>query len=355
MTLKVGLTYNLRRKVGANENLPEDFYIEFDDAETVEAIALALRRGGCKVIKIEANLDAYSKLRRLKPDIVFNIAEGLHGEARESHIPVILEMLRIPYTGSGPTTLAICLDKALTHKILSAHGIPSPKFQVFKRADEKISDDLSFPLVIKPLAEGSSKGVRSSSLVKDEQSLRKQLSWVIKTYNQPAIAEEFLPGREFTVGLIGNESPIVLPIVEIRVDKLPSGASPIYSYEAKWIWDTPEKPLDIFECPANIPLNLENKIKDIAAQTFKVLNCRDLCRIDMRLDVKGEPRVLEVNPLPGLIPNPDAHSCLPEAARAAGLTYDQLICTILWQALKRYGLHELVEAKTFRELVFHPF
>lgn len=351
-TLKVGLTYNLRRKVSANEKLPEDFYIEFDDAEAVEAIALALKRGECKVIKIEANVDAYSKLRRFKLDIVFNIAEGFHGEARESHIPVILEMLGIPYTGSGPTTLAICLDKALTHKILSAYGIPSPNFQVFKRTDEKLSDDLSFPLVVKPLAEGSSKGIRSDSLVKDEQSLRKKLSWIIETYNQPAIAEEFLPRREFTVGLIGNENPIVLPIVEIRVDKLPA---PIYSYEAKWIWDTPEKPLDIFECPANIPLNLENKIKYIATQTFKVLNCRDFCRIDMRLDTEGIPRVLEGNPLPGLNPNPDAHSCLPEAARAASLTYDQRICTILWQALKRYGLQELAEEKALRKLVFYPF
>ncbi len=353
MKLKVGLTYNLRRKVSANENLPEDFYIEFDDEETVDAIASALKMGGCKVIKIEANEDAYSKLRRLKPDIVFNIAEGFRGESRESHIPVILEMLGIPYTGSGPDTLAICLNKALTHKILSAYGIPSPNFQVFRRADEKLSDCLNFPLVVKPLAEGSSKGIRSSSLVKDEQNLRKQVLWIIETYNQPAIVEEFLPGREFTVGLIGNENPIVLPIVEIRIDKLPNGASPIYSYEAKWVWDTPEKPLDIFECPASISLNLENKIKDIATQTFKVLNCRDLCRIDMRLDSESTPRVLEVNPLPGLIPNPDAHSCLPEAARAAGLTYEQLICTILWQALKRYGLQDLIKDKPLRNLVFH--
>ncbi|MEM2961090.1 MAG: ATP-grasp domain-containing protein, partial [Candidatus Bathyarchaeia archaeon] len=273
-------------------------------------------------------------------DIVFNIAEGLRGESRESHIPVILEMLGIPYTGSGPATLAICLDKALTHKVLSAHGIPSPRFHVFKRTDGVLSDELNFPLVVKPLAEGSSKGVRSSSLVKDEQSLKRQVSWVIENYNQPAIVEEFLPGREFTVGLIGNEEPIVLPIVEIQLDKLPNAAL-IYSYEAKWIWDTPENPLDIFKCPAEIPLDLEDGIKNIAIKAFKVLNCRDVCRIDMRLDDEGVPKILEVNPLPGLIPNPEAHSCLPEAAREAGFTYDQLICTILWQALKRCNLQHL--------------
>lgn len=350
MTLKVGLTYNLRRKV-EDRNLPEDFYVEFDEESTVDAIASALERGGCKVVRVEANEEAYFKLRRYRPDIVFNIAEGLRGESRESHIPVILEMLGIPYTGSGPSTLAICLDKALTHKVLSAYGIPSPKFQVFKRADEKLSSELSFPLVVKPLLEGSSKGIRSNSLVRDEESLRKQVSWVIKTYNQPAIAEEFMPGREFTVGLIGNEDPVVLPIVEICLERLPNGASPIYSYEAKWLWDTPERPLEIFECPAKIPLDLEKKIKEIAIKTFNILNCKDVCRVDIRLDADGNPRVLEVNPLPGLIPDPRAHSCLPEAARAAGFTYDELICTILWQALKRHGLQDRFEGKSLVKIL----
>jgi len=346
MPLKVGLTYNLKRQPSVDEGLPEDFYVEFDDEDTVDAIAEALRKGGCKVTKIEADEKAYDKLRRLKPDIVFNIAEGLSGESRESHIPAMLEMLRIPYTGSGALTLAISLNKALTHQLLHSNGIPSPSFQVFTRADERINKKLGFPLVVKPLLEGSSKGVRSSSLVRDEESLRRQVSWVIKTYNQPVIVEEFLPGREFTVGLIGNGEPMVLPIVEIFLDKLPSGASPLYSYEAKWIWDVPEKPLDIFRCPADIPQKLEKEIKHIAIKTFKVLNCRDVCRIDIRLDKNNKPHVLEVNPLPGLIPNPDAHSCLPEAARAASFTYDQLICTILWQALKRYNLQHLFENRS---------
>jgi D-alanine-D-alanine ligase len=253
----------------------------------------------------------------------------------------MLEMLEIPFTGSGPLTLAISLDKGLTHQILSVAGIPSPSFQVFTDAYERIEEKLGFPLVVKPLAEGSSKGVRSSSLVRDEDSLRRQVLWVTKTYNQPAIVEEFLSGREFTIGLIGNDDPKVLPIVEILLENLPSGSSPLYSYEAKWIWDTPEKPLDMFRCPADIPRKLEKDINRIAVKTFKVLHCRDVCRIDMRLGQDGKPRVLEVNPLPGMIPNPDAHSCLPEAASIAGYTYDQLICTILWQSIKRYNLQHL--------------
>jgi D-alanine-D-alanine ligase len=336
MSLRVGLTYNLKRK--PEEGLPEDFYVEFDDEETVDAIARALMRGGCSVTKIEADEEAYERLRRLRPDIVFNIAEGLRGESRESHIPAILEMLGIPYTGSGPLTLALSLDKALTHQVLEAHGVPSPYFQVFQSPEERLDGRLRLPAVVKPLSEGSSKGIRSDSLVRDEKSLRRQVSWVLRTYGQPAIVEEFLPGREFTVGLIGNEKPMVLPIVEILLDKLPKGASPLYSYEAKWVWDVPERPLDIHRCPAEIPEGLRKEIEAVALKAFKALRCRDLCRIDIRLDGDGKPRVLEVNPLPGLIPNPDAHSCLPEAARAAGFEYDQLICTILWQALKRYGL-----------------
>lgn len=344
MVLRVGLTYNLRRK--PEPGLPEDFYVEFDEESTVDAIADALEKGGCKVTKIEADEEAYGKLKALKPDIVFNIAEGLYGESREAQIPAILEMLNIPYTGSGPLTLAIALNKALTSQILSFNGVPCPRFQVFRKPDEKLRNRLKYPLIVKPLAEGSSKGIRSSSLVTDEQTLRKQVSWVIETYKQPALVEEFLPGREFTVGLIGNDNPVVLPIVEILLDKLPEGASPIYSFEAKWVWDTPDKPLDIFQCPADIPPGLERSIKRLAVKTFKVLGCRDVCRIDMRLDERGIPHVLDVNPLPGLIPDPDAHSCLPEAARAFGMSYEQLICTILWQALKRYGMENLFENRS---------
>ncbi len=350
MTLRVGLAYNLKRQSSADEGLPEDFYVEFDDEETVDAVVEALENGGCKVTKMEADEKTYGKLRRLELDIVFNMAEGLGGESRESHIPAILEMLGIPYTGSGPLTLAIALNKALTHQFLEANGVPSPSFQVFTRDDERLDKKLRFPLVVKPLSEGSSKGIRSSSLVKDEQSLREQVYEVIETYDQPAIVEEFLPGREFTVGLIGNGNLTVLPIVEILFDKLPSGASPLYSYEAKWIWDIPEKPLDMFRCPADIPQKLEKQIRRITTKAFKSLNCRDVCRIDVRLDRDGKLRVIEVNPLPGLIPNPDAHSCLPEAARAAGYTYDQLICTILWQALKRYNLQHLFEDQSLIKL-----
>jgi D-alanine-D-alanine ligase len=341
MELEVGLTYNLKRQISTGEGLPEDSFVEFDDEETVDAIAHALEMCGCKVTKIEANEKAYSKLMRLKPHIVFNIAEGLRGESRESQVPAMLEMLDIPYTGSGPLALAISLDKCLTHQLLNATGISSLSFQVFTNADTELDKRLAYPLIVKPLSEGSSKGVRNNSLVENEQSLRNQVSWVMKTYDQPAIVEQFLPGREFTVSLIGNDEPTVLPIVEILFDKLPIGSNPLYSYEAKWIWDTLEKPLKMFSCPAEIPNKLEEEIRYISVETFRAIHCRDICRVDIRLDENGKPQVMEVNPLPGMIPNPDIHSCLPAAATVAGITYDQLICTILWVALKRYGLQHL--------------
>jgi len=343
MALTVGLTYNLKREARAEDGVPPDFYAEFDDAETVDAIAAALTKGGCAVTPIEADEDAYHRLRQLNPHIVFNFAEGLRGESRESHVPTMLEMLGIPYTGSGPLTLAIALNKGMTHRVLTASGIPCPTFQVFPTTDAETDVSLRFPAVVKPLAEGSSKGVRDGSLVRDESSLRRQVAWVIETYQQPAIVEEFLPGREFTVGLLGNAEPTTLPIVEILFDRLPDGANPLYSYEAKWVWDVPEHPVDLFQCPAAIPKALERSVQQVAVAAFKALHCRDMCRIDIRLDATQRPRIIDVNPLPGLIPNPDAHSCLPEAARAAGYTYDQLICTILGHALTRHKISHRFE------------
>jgi len=342
MPLRVGLTYNLR-KSAIPSGLPDDYYAEFDEESTVNAIAEALKRAGCSVLPIEADENAYGTLRNTRPDIVFNIAEGLRGESRESHVPVILEMLGIPYTGSGPLTLAIALDKMLTQEILHYKGVLTPRHQVLTAPEYRLSPRLRFPLIVKPIHEGSSKGIRNDSVVSNEGKLREKVAYIVKNYEQPALVEEFIDGREFTVGLLGNKNPMVLPIVEITFEGLPDGANKIYSYEAKWIWDTPEKPLDMFQCPAQVPRELSERIGRVALRVFRILGCRDVCRIDVRVDESGTPYILEVNPLPGMIPDPRAHSCLPEAARAAGFTYDQLICTILYHALERYGMGHRLE------------
>lgn len=315
-----------------------DRYAEWDTAETIGAVKRALEAVH-DVTLIEADENAYEKLRATRPDIVFNTAEGLIGVSREAQIPAMLEMLGIPYTGSDPLTLAICLDKSRTKEILSYHRIPTPKFAVMRSLAEVMSCPVGFPAIVKPLHEGSSKGIFDSSLVTNRIELTRSVSAVLEHYHEPALIEEYLEGREFTVALLGNGDRVTaLPIVEIKFDTLPPGVNPIYSYEAKWIWDTSGAPLDIFTCPAAIPKELQRQIEELCVRAFSVLRCRDWCRIDVRLDGGGKPFILEVNPLPGILPKPEDNSCFPKAARAAGIGYDQLIRTVLTLAALRNGL-----------------
>jgi D-alanine-D-alanine ligase len=193
--------------------------------------------------------------------------------------------------------------------------------------------------MVKPVGEGSSKGIFDSSLVNNLDDLYKLANEMFAKYNQPIIVEEFLPGREFTVALLGNgDSVEVLPIVEINLDQLPSSLQPIYSYEAKWIADTRDNPLNIFTCPAKINGELERQISETAIKTFKIMRCRDWCRIDMRLDTNGIPNIIELNPLPGILPDPKDNSCFPKAARTAGYSYEEMINKVLLTAAKRNSL-----------------
>jgi D-alanine-D-alanine ligase len=328
-------------------NRSTDLYAEWDTADTINAVKYALGELH-QVSMIEADEDAYYKLRTDRPDIVFNITEGLYGSSRESQIPAMLEMLQIPYTGSDPLTLAICLDKSRAKEILSYHHIPTPQFSVVSKISELDYVTARFPGIVKPLHEGSSKGIFNSSLVMNEHDLRREVTSVIEHYHEPALIEEFLSGREFTVAMLGNGDGLrVLPIVEIKFDSLPQGVNPIYSYEAKWIWDRSDNPLDIFECPAKLNPHLQHEIETICRKAYTILRCRDWCRIDVRLDADGKPHIIELNPLPGILPNPEDNSCFPKAARAAGVSYSRLIQSVLAYAAKRYHLLE-------RESSFHP-
>jgi D-alanine-D-alanine ligase len=317
--------------------LPHDMLAECDSDEMIAAVGQALSERH-QVVFIESDDKAYVRLKRQRPHLVFNMAERVVGPNRESHIPTICEMLDIPYTGSDPLTLGICLDKSRAKEILSYHRIPNPAFWIVESASA-IPAGVRLPAIVKPMFEGSSKGIKNNSLVQSLGELYERVEEVIATYRQPAIVERFLAGREFTVGVLGNDpSYEVLPIVEIDHTQLPSGAAPVYSYEAKWLWDTPEKPLDIFKCPAPIPAVLRAKIENLVVRTCRVLRVRDWARIDVRLDEKGEPNILEVNPLPGILPKPEDNSCLPKAARTAGYSYSDLIHRVVEEASKRYGL-----------------
>ncbi|OGD12092.1 MAG: D-alanine--D-alanine ligase [Candidatus Aminicenantes bacterium RBG_13_62_12] len=316
---------------------PPDMFAECDSDETIRAILQSLEERH-QVIPIEADREAYNRLRETRPDLVFNISERLFGSSRESHIPVLCEMLDLPYTGSDPLTLGICLDKSRAKEILSYHGIPTPEFWTVE-AGAAVPPAVTLPAIVKPLFEGSSKGITDDCVVRTRKELEERAAAVSSRYSQPVIIEKFLGGREFTVGLLGNPpSYEILPIVEIDHGLLPRGANPIYSYEAKWVWDTPENPLPIFRCPANISGALEEKIREVVARACRLLRVRDWCRVDVRLDEGGEPNVLEVNPLPGILPNPEENSCLPKAARTAGYSYSGLIHRVVEEAARRWGL-----------------
>lgn len=350
--LKVALTFNVKPEsesfhqelppISKNTQLqPEksiDTYAEWDTWETINALKSAIEINH-EVILIEANEFALEKLREVKPDIVFNFAEGLKGISREAQIPAILDMLGIPYTGSDPLTLATCLDKSRTKEILTYHKIPNPKFILADSFDSMKNNGLTFPLIVKPISEGSSKGIFSSSFVQNENELENEINRVLNEYDQSALVEEFLPGREFTVGVLGNGTEaIALPIVEINYKEFPEDFVPIYSYEAKWILDTKENPLDVFTCPAKVSEELENQIKETVLNAYKTLRCKDWSRIDVRLDKNNIPNIIEVNPIPGILPDPNDNSCFPKAARTYGLNYEELVNQVLYVAAKRHNI-----------------
>lgn len=347
--LKVALTYNVKPEESSSESAPlslksknsslyNDTYAEWDTIETINAVKNALELHH-DVTLIEANEDAFEKFRQVRPEIVFNVAECANGVSREAQIPAMLDMLGIPYTGSDPLTLATCLDKARTKEVLTYHGVPTSKFVYAESVDDLENFNLNFPVIMKPVSEGSGKGIFNSSFVNNIEDLRERLSENLKSYDQPFIIEEYLPGREFTVAIIGNNSDTeVLPVVEINFNELPRDLLPIYSFEAKWVVDTRDNPLNIFTCPAKIDKVLEEKIKDVCLRTYKVLRCKDWSRIDLRLDANGEPNIIEINPLPGILPKPEDNSCFPKAARAKGLSYDEMINKVLSTAAKRYNL-----------------
>jgi D-alanine-D-alanine ligase len=348
--------------VAADEEPPspggaaDDRYAEWDTHETIDAVARALSAFGA-VVRLEATEELPERLRAERPDIVFNIAEGLTGVNREAHVPAICEFFGVPYSGSDPLTLSTCLHKGRTKEVLAFNGVPTAPFAVVESARdlELLLDGRqqemplspppvrrlpeAFPLFVKPIHEGSSKGVTVRNLVHSRDELAARVTELLEDYAQPVLVEDYLPGAEFTCAVLGNGAEArVLPIVGMNFGELPEGAAPIYGFEAKWVWDTPDRPLDIFDCPARIPDTLRRAIEDVTLRAYRVLGCRDWSRIDVRLDAAGVPNVVEVNPLPGILPDPADNSCFPKAARAAGMSYDELIQSCLLLAAERQGV-----------------
>ena len=322
--------------------LADDEFAEWDSPATIDAVARALALHG-EVIRLEATDDFPERLRDARPDIVFNIAEGLRGPNREAHVPAICEFYGVPYSGSDPFTLALCLDKARTKEILRARGVPTADWWLVSSGEELdalVASAPATPLFAKPVHEGSSKGITERNYIADAIDLEPVVAELLERYEQPVIIERYLPGAEFTCGVIGNGANArVLPIVGMDFGALPEGALPIYGFEAKWIWDRPEEPLEIFSCPAPVSDALRAEIEDVVLRAYRGLGCRDWSRVDVRLDANGRANIVEVNPLPGILPDAADNSCLPKAARAAGLSYDDLIGACLIAAATRQGVH----------------
>jgi D-alanine-D-alanine ligase len=322
---------------GAAED--DDRYAEWDDHETIIAVADALA-SKYEVRLVEAGPRFAQGILAARPDLVFNMSEGLEGVSREALVPAILELLGVPYTGSDPLTLALCLDKAWTKVMLTHHGVPNaPFFLVEEGAQPHIPENFPLPALVKPVHEGSSKGVKDDQLVRTRAEMEDRIRRVARDYHQGVIVEGFLPGREFTVAVLGNGAKLrILPPVEILFGVFPEGANPIYSWEAKWIWDRPENPLEIFKCPADLNPSDLAAIQKVCADTVRVLRIRDWARVDLRMDANGVPNVIEINPLPGILPRPEMNSCFPKAARATGMQYQDLILAVADAARERLGL-----------------
>ena len=244
MKLKVGITYNLKKDFSQRENLPIDFLEEFDSEETIDAIRKVLESEGHEVIKLGGDIGLIDRLRKTSVDIVFNIAEGLQGRNREAHIPALLEFLNIPYTGSDPLTLSLTLDKAMAKRVVMSQNIPTPRFKKVERMEDLDGLDLRYPLFVKLCYEGSSKGVRLDSKILDPQSLEEKTRGLLKTYGSPLLVEEFVKGPEFTVGILGNEDPFVLGVMQIEIKGRPPEES-IYSLEIKREWEEKVR----YHCP----------------------------------------------------------------------------------------------------------
>jgi len=340
--MNIALTYNVKKNK-PSVDLKKQTDLEFDKLSVIKGIENTLQSLGHKVFLVEADENSFIKLKKLKSkiDIVFNIAEGLWGEARETQIPMICEILKIPYTHSGPTTHTISLDKSFTKLILhGANGINVPDSHVIRSKDYIIPGSLKFPLIIKPNAEGSSKGVLDKNVVRNGEELKERIEITSENFTKEVLVEEYIEGREFTVSVLGNEDIRVLPIVEQKFDFLPKGMNKIASFELKWQYEDSLKDLrDAYDCPAKIDKKLKEEIESTSKEIFKLLDVRDCARIDYRLDKKGKLYFIEINTLPGINPGINEISYFPIACRTAGISFTEMVGKILNLACERYNLN----------------
>jgi len=328
--MRIGLSYDLKETILLQQAGCDDAFEEYDSSETVDLIAAAIEAEGHTVVMLGGGREFLGKILHEKVDFVFNIAEGRGTyRSREAQVPSILEMLDIPYSGSDPQCLAICLDKPITKKLVALAGVSTPKWRVIADRQELRqldSCDFPFPAIIKPAYEGSSKGIRLTSVVEDATQAIEAIEITLEKYQQPAMMEEFILGDEVTVGITGNSPPKVLGTMRI----LPKQRDSYFTYTV----EVKRNYLDLvdYECPAGLEEKVLQCIEVASLKTFEALGCRDFARLDFRISAQGMPYLLEINPLPGL----GTHSDLVIMAKKMGWTHRELISAVLNAALKRY-------------------
>ena len=329
MALRVGITYNVKSERLPKAGDPPDINAELDHEDTITHMERAFAEAGHHVVRIGNARRLLEQMDGgLSVDIVFNIAEGYEGRNRESQVPILLEMLRVPYVGADGLTLGLTLDKVLTKKVLIAEGIRTPRYAEATDPAKLWEVDLAYPLIVKLRYEGSSKGLSEKSLVNTPDELRRQVQWLADAYKGSSIfVEEFIEGNEFTVAVIGNETLEPMPVCQVTLDGQKELGRKFFH------WAYLRSGAD-YLCPAPIPEAQARQMQELALRTFRAVECRDFGRVDFRVDKQGRPYVLEINPLPSL----STEDVFLLIAKTRGITHHQMLNKILDTALARVGL-----------------
>lgn len=340
--MKIGIAFDLKEASAITDG-PDDLQEEFDHPATIAAIADALRLRGHTVIELGDGRGLVEKLLADRPDLVFNIAEGVgQSRSREARVPAVCELLGIPYTHSDPLALAVALDKDLTRRLVESHEVLVPEGIVVTMPAGRYDGDyqdllqifdqsgLNLPVIAKPVSEGSSKGIHRHCLIRRREDFGPVLAQLGNDYHQPILVEEFIEGDEVTVGILGGAEPRVLGVMKI-IPKTPT-ESFVYSLEVKRDF----RRLVDYQCPVDYPVDTRLAIETAALAAYEILGCQDVARVDFRVR-DGVPFFLEINPLPGLDPS---SSDLVIMAGLLGISHAQLVGMILEEALQRLGIPE---------------
>ncbi len=328
----IGLTFDLREEQIAYDGAPPDFYAEFDSRANIDHLERAIASLGYQVVR----LGSAQKLAAFlsgggRVDLVFNMAEGRWGRSREGQVPSLLEAFGIPYTGSDPLAASICLDKALTKRLWQCAGLPTAPFALIETLDDcdaalKALD--RFPLFAKPAYEGASKGIDDGAIIASAEALRARVGALLRLYRQPVLVETYLPGAEYTVGVLGG-GVAARAVGAIRVKAV--SASGVNGFHDKENW---EGLIDDHFTPVEPP-ELAQALCALALDGYRTLGCQDIGRVDLRCDAEGRPQLLEVNPVPGFHPT---HAAITTIGRFAGMSYEAMVAEVILHAARRWGL-----------------